>query len=85
MRYALQDLKGLFSADTLDDAADRLELGQVALPDVRQDGRLITSLVQIPGHRPHRVYVRVDLNEDNSPHIHAECSCGSRGKCEQAC
>ncbi|MGD8588234.1 MAG: hypothetical protein PVG22_05325, partial [Chromatiales bacterium] len=82
MRYSLQDLQDLFPAFTLDNAACQLDLGQVALPDVRQDGRLITSLVQVPGHRPYRVYVRVDLNEDKSPRIHAECSCGSRGECE---
>jgi superfamily II DNA or RNA helicase len=81
MRYSLQDLQALFPADILDDAAYRLELGQVALPDVRQDGRLITSLVQVPEHRPYRVYVRIDLNPDDSPHIHSECSCGSRGDC----
>jgi superfamily II DNA or RNA helicase len=82
MRYSLQDLRELFPPAVLDEAAYRLELGQVALPDVRQDGRLVTSLVQVPGQRPFRVYVRIELTEHSRPHIHGECSCGSGGGCE---
>lgn len=59
-----------------------LDRGLVALPDVRQDGRLITSLIESPGQRPYRVYIRLESAAGSSPLIRGECSCPERGNCE---
>lgn len=48
MRYRFQDLQDQFYAATLEDAEYELETCRVVLPDIRQDGRLITSLIQVP-------------------------------------
>jgi len=81
MRYSLEDLRALFSASTLDDARLCLQLGRVALPDIRQDGGLITSLVESPGQKPYRIYIRIESKTGTSTHIRGECSCSRRGNC----
>ncbi|MEN8179247.1 MAG: DEAD/DEAH box helicase [Pseudomonadota bacterium] len=82
MHYTFEDLQDQFSAELLDAADFSIEQGLVAHPDIRQDGRLITSLLQAPGHRPYRVYIRIDTDHGPAPVIRGECSCGVRGNCE---
>ncbi|MEN8168566.1 MAG: SWIM zinc finger family protein, partial [Pseudomonadota bacterium] len=82
MHYTYEDLQRLFNADVLEDASYYLDQGLVALPDIRQDGRLITSLIQSPGRQPYRVYIRIENKSAPPPIIHGECSCSSRGNCE---
>ncbi|MCP3868641.1 MAG: DEAD/DEAH box helicase [Gammaproteobacteria bacterium] len=82
MRYTLEDLNSQFSAHLLDGAGLYLEAGRVAVPDVRQDGGLITSLVEFPGQRPYRVYIRVENGMGRPVGIRGECSACGRGNCE---
>ena len=82
MLYAFKDLRTLFNPMLLEDASCYLDQGLVALPDVRQDGRLITSLIQSPGKQPYRVYIRIETNNCPSPDIRGECSCPKRVNCE---
>ncbi|MCP4283728.1 MAG: hypothetical protein GY792_04650 [Gammaproteobacteria bacterium] len=84
MRYSLEDLRALFSAPTLDDARLSLQLGRVALPDIRQDGGQITSLVESPGQKPYRIYIRIESKVGASAHIRGECSCSRRDNCANA-
>ncbi len=80
--YSLEDIQATFSADVLDDAGLCLEQGRVAVPDIRQAGSLITSLIESPGQRPHRVYIRIESKTATSTRIRGECSCSRRGNCE---
>ena len=82
MLYTPDDLDINFDDNTLDRASALLDLGQVALPDVRQGGRLITSLVDAQGKRPFRVYIRIEREQGQGPLIQGECSCAVRGPCE---
>ncbi len=82
MRYSLEDLQVLFSADLLNDARFCLEQGRAAPPDVRRDGSLITCLVEDPGQRPYRVYIRIENKAGTSPHIRGDCTCSRRVDCE---
>ena len=82
MHYLYEDLQRRFGPDRMAGARRCLEQGWVALPDIRQDGRLITSLIESPGHRPLRVYIRIQPGEGEAPQIRGECSCGSRTGCE---
>ncbi len=82
MRYSLEDVQALFGADVLNDAGLYLERGRVAQPDIRQDGSLITSLIESPGHRPYRVYVRIEGRNGLPPCIRGECSCSERCNCK---
>ena len=82
MRYSLEDLRALFSADVLDDASLCLQQGRVASLDIRQDGSLITSLVEAPGQQTYRVYIRIESETGPSADIRGECSCSRRGNCE---
>jgi superfamily II DNA or RNA helicase len=82
MLYTHDDLEVAFDANTLDRATVCLDLDQVALPDIRQNGRLITSLVNAEGRRPLRVYIRIEREQGSGLQIHGECSCSARGACE---
>ena len=64
MLYVYDDLRIAFDADTLERALACLDQGWVSLPDIRQEGRLITSLVDAPGKRPYRVYIRIERGDD---------------------
>lgn len=82
MLYTFEDLQSLFGSDLLEAAISYLDQGLVALPDIRQDGRLITSVIQTPGKRLYRVYIRIDGGKELSPKIRGECSCSAQANCE---
>ena len=74
MQYSFHDLQSHFGPDVLQDAAYYLEQGLVALPDIRRDGRLITSLLRSPGKPPYRIYIRIEKDSGSTPRSEASAA-----------
>lgn len=82
MLYSLADLRKLLGQGMLDQGEACLQTTLVDSPDVMRDGELVTSLVRMPGHKPYRVYIRIQSGTNSSLSVRGECSCPHRGNCK---
>ncbi|HHH38951.1 MAG TPA: DEAD/DEAH box helicase, partial [Sedimenticola sp.] len=81
MRYTREHLQECFGRRLMSSVRLHLEEARVTAPEVRQDGGLITALVEFPGMGPCRVYIRIGGDAEEIPEIAGECSCCRRGDC----